>query len=199
MKQIEITVRVKEKLNEVINKLENQGFKKIRESDIDDIYMTQIKKELKKDNIKYILSNCVLLRSLIINGEKIKKITYKNKEYDNEKLISEEKVNVDCNDLESTQKLFECLKFEKLVEVKYHVIVLEKDGVEFAFQEVENLGLLMEYESLIDFESETIDNIKKEKQKMYDFIKQTGLKITDEQDVQKAYELINKNLNEIKI
>ena len=45
------------------------------------------------------------------------------------KLISERKVNVDCSDLESAQKLFECLKFEKLVEVKYHVIVLEKDGM----------------------------------------------------------------------
>lgn len=195
MKQIEITVRVKEKLDEVINKLEKQSFKKIRESDIHDIYMTQIKNELKKDNIRYILSNCVLLRSFTVDGEKIKKITYKNKEYDNKKLISEKKVNVDCNDLESAQKLFECLKFEKLVEVKYHVIVLEKDGVEFAFQDVENLGLLMEYESLIDFENKSIDDIKEEKQKMYDFVKQTGLKITEEKDVQKAYELVNKKFN----
>ena len=52
----------------------------------------------------------------------------------------------------------------------------------------------MEYESLIDFESKTIDDIKREKQKMYDFIKQTGLNITDEQDVQKAYELVEKSL-----
>lgn len=72
MKQIEITVRVKEELNEVINKLEKQGFKKNRESDIDDI--------------------------------------------------------------------------------------------------------------------------KKEKQKMYDYVKQIGLNITDEQDVQKAYELVEKSL-----
>ena len=194
MKQIEITVRVKEELNEVINKLEKQGFKKIRESDIDDIYMTQMKSKLKKDNIRYILSNCVLLRSLIVNGERIKKITYKNKEYDNGKLISEEKVNVDCNDLESAKKLFQCLKFEKLVEVKYHIIVLEKDGIEFAFQDVEDLGLLMEYESLVDFENKTIDDIKIEKQKMYNFVQQTGLNITEEQDVQKAYELIDKNL-----
>ena len=91
MKQIEITVRVKEELKEVINKLEKQGFEKIRESKIDDIYMTQIKNELNKDNIRYILSNCVLLRSFTVKGEKIKEITYKNKEYDNGKLISEKK------------------------------------------------------------------------------------------------------------
>lgn len=192
MKQIEITVRVKENVDEAIKKLEKQGFIKIRESDIHDIYMTQLKNELKNDNIRYILSNCVLLRSFIVNGEKVKKITYKNKEYDNGKLISEKKVNVDCNDLESAERLFEYLKFEKLVEVKYHVIVLEKDGVEFAFQDVENLGLLMEYESVIDFENKSIDDIKQEKQKMYDFVKQTGLNITEEQDVQKAHELVNK-------
>lgn len=38
MKQIEITVRVKEKLDEVINKLEKQGLKKIEKV----IYMIYI-------------------------------------------------------------------------------------------------------------------------------------------------------------
>ena len=194
MRQIEITVRVQEELEEAINKLEKQGFKKIRESYINDIYMTQLKNELKKDNIKYILSNCVLLRSYTVNDEIVRKITYKNKQYDNEKIISEKKINVECNDLISAQKLFECLKFEELVEVKYHVIVLEKNGVEFAFQDVENLGLLMEYENEIDFENKSMDDIRKEKLKMYNFVKETGINITDEQDIQKAYELIKDNL-----
>lgn len=150
--------------------------------------------QLKNDNIKYILSNCVLLRSYTVNDEILRKITYKNKQYDNEKIISEKKINVECNDLISAQKLFECLKFEELVEVKYHVIVLEKNGVEFAFQDVENLGLLMEYENKIDFENKSMDDIRKEKLKMYNFVKETGINITDEQDIQKAYELIKNNL-----
>lgn len=40
MKQIEITVRLNENMQSTIRKLEKQGFKKIRESEIDDIYMT---------------------------------------------------------------------------------------------------------------------------------------------------------------
>ena len=40
MKQIEITVRLDENMQSAIRKLENQGFKKIRESKIDDLYMT---------------------------------------------------------------------------------------------------------------------------------------------------------------
>lgn len=39
MKQIEITVRLNENMQSAIRKLEKQGFKKIRESEIDDIYI----------------------------------------------------------------------------------------------------------------------------------------------------------------
>ena len=39
MKQIEITVRLDENMQSAINKLGNQGFKKIRESKIDDVYI----------------------------------------------------------------------------------------------------------------------------------------------------------------
>ena len=46
MKQIEITVRLNENMQSAIRKLEKQGFKKIRESEIDDIYMTSKLKEL---------------------------------------------------------------------------------------------------------------------------------------------------------
>ena len=47
MKQIEITVRLDENMQNAIRKLEKQGFKKTRESEIDDIYMTSKLKELK--------------------------------------------------------------------------------------------------------------------------------------------------------
>ena len=82
MKQIEITTRVNETLEEAIKKLEKHGFKKVRESKVKDIYLTQKKKDLNKKNIIEILSSCVLLRYLKINDEQvIKKITYKNKRY----------------------------------------------------------------------------------------------------------------------
>ena len=42
MKQIEITVRLTEKIEEAIAKLEKRGFKRIRESDIHDIYMSNL-------------------------------------------------------------------------------------------------------------------------------------------------------------
>ena len=82
MKQIEITVRLNEKMQSAIEKLEMQGFEKIRESEIDDLYMTLKLKSLNKENIQNILRNSVLLRNLKLENKEIKKITYKNKEID---------------------------------------------------------------------------------------------------------------------
>ena len=88
--------------------------------------------------------------------------------------------------------MFSNLDFEKLVEVKYHVSVYEKNEVQYAFQEVENLGVLIEYESLNDFEGKSIEEIKSEKVKMYESMITEGLVLTDELDVKKAKELILK-------
>lgn len=109
-------------------------------------------------------------------------------------VISEQKINVDIQDIEKAKKIFECLGFKKLVEVKYHVIVYEKNKTEFAFQIVENLGTLIEFENESDFEGKTLEEINIVKQKMFEKIKNTGIKISNEIDVKKAYELIKKNL-----
>lgn len=191
MKQIEITVRLNENMQSAIRKLEMQGFKKIREGEIDDLYMTSKLNELKKDNIQNILKKSVLLRNLKSENKEIKKITYKNKAIDeNGNVISEEKINLDCNDLEKAKDLFEHLEFEELIKVRYKIIVYSKDEVEYAFQDVENLGTLIEYENVKDFTEKSLDEINDTKNNMYNEIKNTGVNLTDEMDVKKAYELI---------
>lgn len=191
MKQIEITVRLNENMQSAIRKLEMQGFKKIREGEIDDLYMTSKLNELKKDNIQNIFKKSVLLRNLKFENKEIKKITYKNKEIDeNGNVISEEKTNLDCNDLEKAKDLFEHLEFEELIKVRYKIIVYSKDEVEYAFQDVENLGTLIEYENTEDFTGKSLDEINDTKNNMYNEIMNTGVNLTDEMDVKKAYELI---------
>lgn len=193
MKQIEVTTKVNDSLEDAIKKLEDQGFKKIRESRIEDAYLTQRVKDLKHDNIVDILSSCVLLRYLNVNNEQtFKKITYKNKVYEGDTVISEEKINLNCEDLEKAEKLFNALDFEKLVDVKYDVIVLAKGKLEFAFQNVESLGLLLEYENLNDFDNISNDEILKEKEKMIEEIRSYDLNVTDDYDIKKAYELVEK-------
>lgn len=191
MKQIEITVRLNENMQSAIRKLEMQGFKKIRESEIDDVYMTSKLNELNRDNIQNILKKSVLLRKLKLENKEIKKITYKDKEIDEKgEVISEQKINLDCSDLEKAKDLFEHLEFEELISVRYKVVVYSKDKIEYAFQEVKNLGTLIEYENTEDFEGKTLEDINKAKEIMYNEIKSTGMCLTNEKDVKKAFELI---------
>lgn len=193
MKQIEITVRVNNTLNDVDKILTKQGFKVIRKSRIEDKYLYNNIKPINKENIIEVLSNCILIRYLCVDEKDIfKKITYKNKIYNNEMFISEEKINININDIDSAIRLFEAVKFKKIVDVNYDVIVYEKEGLEFAFQDVENLGLLMEYESLKDFDWYTNEDIVLEKKKMVELIKNFNLDISSNYDVKKAYELILK-------
>lgn len=190
MKEVEITLRVKESLEECKEKLEKQNFKLIRTSYIDDIYMTQKKELLREDNIDDILKTCVLIRYLNANGEEFKKLTYKNKVYNGKEIVSERKINVNCEDLEKARELFEALEFEELVRVKYKVVVFSNGEKEFAFQEVENLGLLLEYESTKNMDNSTDEEILLEKQNMICEIKSAGIIVDDVIDVKKAYELI---------
>ena len=194
MKEVEITLRVNESLEECARKLEKQNFKVIRNSIVDDVYMSQKKNELNKDNIEEILKSCVVIRYLNVNGEEFKKITYKNKEYDNGNIISEKKINVDCLNLTKAKELFEALGFEELVRVKYKVTVFSDGNKEFAFQEVENLGLLVEYESAKNMDNSTNDEILKEKECMLEEIMSTGILVNKELDVKKAYEIIKDSI-----
>ena len=195
MKQIEITTRVNNTLEEVDEILTKQGFEIIRKSRIEDNYKTSLYNTLKKDNILEVLSKCVLIRYLNVNNEQeFKKLTYKNKVYDGDTVISEEKINVNIDNVEKADKLLEIIGLKTIVNVNYDVIVYSNGKLELCFQDVEGLGLLLEYENENDFEGYSNDEILKEKHKMLDEIKKYNLDITDDIDVKKAFELISNNL-----
>ncbi|MBO5141644.1 MAG: hypothetical protein J6C46_01365 [Clostridia bacterium] len=194
MKEFEITVKVKENLDSVNEKLLRQGFKIIRKSRVEDKYMANIVDEITADQINETLKKCVLIRYLNANGVEYKKITYKKKFYDAGKTLSEEKINVNCDDLNNAERLFKALNFRNLVDVFYDVIVYERDGLELAFQNVENLGLLVEYEASGFSEEITNEEIENTKKKMYSEIKQFGLELDNDLDVRKAYELLKNKL-----
>ena len=68
-----------------------------------------------------------------------------------------------------------------------------------AYQDVENLGVLIEYENMNDFERKSLDEINSAQNNMFEEIKNTGINVTNEKDVKKAYELIlKKYFNETK-
>jgi predicted adenylyl cyclase CyaB len=195
MKQIEVTVKVKNTLEEIDELLTSKGFKLIRKSRVEDDYVCPKELKVDKNNILEVLSSCVLIRYLKTAEAEFKKLTYKNKEYSKDGVvISEEKINVSIDDTKKAQELFEKINFKKLVSVHYDVIVYSNNNYEFAFQDVEGLGLLLEFENENDFEGVSDETIVSEKQKMYEIIKTYGIKVENNYDIKKAYELVMKKI-----
>lgn len=194
MRQIEITMRVNNTLNEVDKILKGHGFKIIRNYRIEDIYLKRSNSKVNKNNIIKVLNNSILLRYVKSKDEIDKKITYKKKDYCRGKVISEIKYNVKIDSIEDAYNFFNEIGFNKLVEVKYDTYVYEKDELELCFQDVENLGLLLEVENDKDFTNASSREILNEKKKMAKNISKLGLDISNDFDVKKAYELIKKFL-----
>ena len=190
MKQVEITTRVKDSLENIDKILKNKNFEIIRKSRIEDVYLSNLKNSLTVNNINDILSKSILVRYLDENGNIYKKITYKDKKYVNNVLQYEEKINISIDNTQNAIKLFEKIGFEKLVTVKYDCIVYSNKKLELAFQNVENLGLLLEYENKNDFENATPEIIENEKMSMLQEIKNLGINVSNETDIRKAYELL---------
>mgnify|MGYP001623370822 FL=1 len=190
MKQVEITTRVKDSLENIDKILKNKNFEIIRKSQIEDVYLSNFKNNLTDNNINDILSKSVLVRYLDENGNIYKKITYKDKRYVNNVLQYEEKINISIDNTQNAIKLFKKIGFEKLVTVKYDCIVYSNKKLELAFQNVENLGLLLEYENKNDFNNATLEVINNEKLNMLQEIKNLGINVSDETDIRKAYELL---------
>lgn len=193
MKQIETTGEVFQSLDEINDILTKQNFKIIRKSRIEDKYMSQFVNQLNSDNIISILEKSVLLRKLILDGKEINKITYKDKKYDNGILLYEEKTSVSIDSIEDAENLFLKLDFKNLVNVNYNCTVYSNDNMELAFQDVENLGMLVEYESKEDFDGKSSEEINKKKLEMLEEIRNLGL-IVGNKDIRKANELILKSL-----
>lgn len=190
MKQVEITTRVNDSLENIDKTLKNKNFEIIRKSRIEDVYLSNFKKSPTVNNINDILSKSILVRYLDENGNIYKKITYKDKKYVNNALQYEEKINISIDNTQNAIKLFEKIGFEKLVTVKYDCIVYSNKKLELAFQNVENLGLLLEYENKNDFENATPEIIENEKMSMLQEIKNLGINVSNETDIRKAYELL---------
>ena len=189
MKEIEITVKVFDSVEKTKDILARQGLKIIDSYSTKDIYLSQDTNL--SQSIESVLNKSVILRQIITPSKVIKKIVHKNKVYDGDTLLYEDKINLKCEDLENAKLLFEALDFKELVIVQYDSFVYQKEGLELSFQNVKDLGLLLEIESdKKNLESE--EDVMHEKRRLYNLAKSLSLNIGDELNIKKAKALIKK-------
>ena len=194
MKEIEITVRVLDDKATVVRKLEAAGFKKIRSFTMVDNYLCADLKGLSKNNIAEYLRKCILLRQINMENGIIQKLTYKNKTFKNGTTLSEEKINVEIDNINNARALFTALNFQELISIKNTSEIYQKGSFELAIQDIDGLGLLIEYENENDFTEQDESVILQTKIEMLQAIKALGICTTAEFDVKKAYELVTRKL-----
>ena len=160
----EITVEVDTSLENLIKILEMNDFKLREEYDLNDIYMIHKSDNEKKEDYLSMLNRCILIRDIIENDEERKMLTYKYKEYNENKEITKQgKIKCSIDNVENAQMLFEKLNFEKLIEIKDHMSVYANKTDELAIQCVNGKHVYIEVETKCSYAEknyESIDQMK---------------------------------------
>lgn len=158
----EITVEVDTGLEELISILESRGFKLKETYDLNDIYL--INKNDKKGDDLLMLNKCVLIRHIIEEDKETKMLTYKYKEYNENKGITKQgKVKVIIDDIDDSKLLFEGLGFEELIRINDHMLVYATDKDELVIQNVNNKHIYIEIEDKCHYANRFYNSIEEMK------------------------------------
>jgi len=159
----EITVEVDTSLDELISILENNEFKLKEAYDLNDIYL--INKNDKEGNYLSMLNKCVLIRDIIEENKETKMLTYKYKEYNENKEITKQgKVKVKIDDIDNSKLLFEKLGFEELIRINDHVLVYATDKDELVIQNVNDKHIYIEIEDKCNYADRSYNSIDEMKE-----------------------------------
>lgn len=142
----EVTVEIDCSLEQLKTILEKNKFKVVDEYELSDIYMIRKDKTEEKDKLE-LLKNCVLIRNIIEEDKDTKKITYKYKEYNDQKeIIKQGKVDCSITSIEEAQQLLEAIDYQEFIKLYDHLIVYSNGEDELAIQLVNNKHIYIEVE-----------------------------------------------------
>ena len=194
MRETEITVQIFDNIENVKKQLELQGFKIVKPFIMHDYYYTSIESDLKNMKFKTIIGNSFLVRHLVntINGEDITTnyLIYKNKIFnDLEDVVEEEKIQTKIENHLNAVKILELSGFKPYIINKSQNFVYKKGSIEFALQNVENLGVFIELEELEDMQNLTPEE---KTSQLIQIIKTLGLKTGTDYNCKKLKMLLDK-------
>lgn len=188
MKETELTVQVLSTRAEIENVIKKKCLIKTEEFSLEDWYYST---PSDADNFCYdkLISKSLLVRKVISNTE-TNELIYKNKKFDeNGNCVAEEKTKVIVDSIEKTLKIFDQMGLKNWCHVKNNSTTYKYNEYEFCFQNVENLGLFIEFEE----EKFMQDMPFKEKvELMKSVLNSLGLKLGDNYFCKKIEMLIKK-------
>lgn len=193
MKQTEITAQVFNSLEDIDLLLKNKGFILNKKVVLKDYYFTRFGKEkVKNMNYKELLESFILLRNLTGDVNETELI-FKNKLFDKSgNVIEEEKFKTKVDSMESSLKILKCAKLYNWCNLTQNLFIYKKDEKELCVQDVDGLGIFIEYE-----EDPSYKNLKADEKiiLMINYLKDLNLILGEDFFCKKVYmKYSNKNL-----
>lgn len=149
--QTEITVQVFNPKQEIESILREKGFAVTETYTMHDWYFSKHSwRKIQKLTYPKLLQRSFLVRSICGQQQK-HYITYKNKMCDKKgNCLQEEKINVCVNDAEKAVTIFQKAQCTLWAEVKNVTTVYKKEHICFALQDIDGLGIFLEFEESED-------------------------------------------------
>ena len=143
--ELEICVKCLNTKEEVIDKLQNQGFKIKEDFILKDIYYVKKDKVISLDNSNELLSNYVLIRQTLPKNVVCFKL--KEKKFDElGNILNQSSCSCEVKDKQKAIIFIENLGYKELLKINDHNILMSNGKNEIYIQDVENLGVYLEME-----------------------------------------------------
>ena len=154
----EITVRVKCSKKKLIEILEKEQFKQIKQYNTMDVFLIPNEIDIYKMNSRDILKKAILLREFKGKTRKMR-ITYKNKEIDEcGNILSQYSLNCDVYSIDDAKELFLNIGYKEIMKINEKHLVYEKNNIKIIIKLINKDNILIEMETNEHFK--TIDELK---------------------------------------
>ncbi len=190
--ETEITVELLENLEIAKNKLNNLGFIIKEKVIMTDYYFSKLPlDEILNLDYANLIKNSFLVRSVKTDNEEINQIIFKKKILDNSNnVIAEDKIKTNISNLNSTVKLFSEAGLTNYTTLTQNMTVYSNGEMEFVIQEIDNLGVFIEYE-----EDDTMKGLTEQEKinTMLNNLKSLRLEIGNDYSCKKVYLKLHNN------
>jgi len=186
MKEIEILVKVNNTIQESLGVLEKFKFLGKKQT-LDIYYYDEFRDNLKLKDDKFPVEWFRVRQKGDSNF-----ITYKKDNFENDKWIYSDEYETEVKDFDMIKIIVDNLGLRELVKINNVKYLYEFENYEIVLEEVEGLGLFLEVE-IMNLEDDV--NILDVKEKIYDFMKDLNLDISEELNQGKPEMMLEKRLN----
>jgi len=160
-KENEITVKVTCLKEELVDFLQQTGFKEGVKFSLDDYYFIPSNLKIENMSTRDIISKAIILRYNVEGDKVLQRITFKKKDIaKNGDIVNQTAINCDVYNIEEAKNIFKAINYNEIMNIKEDDIVYWKDNFKLAVKFIDNSDILIEIETDENSEWDTIEKIK---------------------------------------